>query len=343
MSREFLIPSEIEPTTQEELLLKLGHGAYESAILRIQADLVEGRSPSALSVARPEIAVGFAETFRRADLDLSASAVESYKAPYFANYADRAASGDPSAIEALPKFVTSLAQVAFYAELVLANQEALVEHRTDRPFLQYLGTFDPQHIGHRVAVQSGLMTAGEQSSALLHVMGQHPRKRNFLASYDERFVESERRFYESSLLDNERITQLDVPGGVGLAAQYPLQMELLTDFVGDSELRWLTGSDKLILDAAAVRDAPESSGGKKAITRFSDPQMHAYIVHRQSDNKAQLENDVDYVIDRFRTKITVVEEQPYDCAPASSSKVKQLRAEGRHAEADHMELYELQP
>lgn len=343
MSREFLISSEVEPTAQEDLLLKLGHGAYDVAIRHIQADLAEGRSPSALSVARPEIAAGFAEAFRRADLDLSTSATESYKAPYFANYADRAASSDPSAIEALPKFVTSLAQVAFYAELVLANKAALVEHHGDRPFLQYLGTFDPQHIGHRVAVQSGLVTAGEQSSALLHVMGQHPRKKNFLASYEERFVESERRFYESPLLDNGRVTQIDVPGGVGLAVQYPLQMELLADFVGDSELRWLTGSDKLILDAAVVRNTPESSGGKKAMTRFSDPKMHAYIVHRQSDNKAQLENDVDYVVDRFGTKITIVEEQPYDCAPASSSKVKELRAEGRHAEADHMELYELQP
>lgn len=342
MSREILRHDNTEPTPQEELMLKLGHGAFDAAILHIATELSKGRSPSVLSVARPDIAVGFAEAFRSSDINATAPVADDYKAAHFDNYADRAATGDLGAIEALPKFTTSLAQVAFYADLLLSNREALTERRTDRPFLQYLGTFDPQHIGHRIAVQSGLITAGEESSAILHVMAQHPRKKNFQSSYDQRFDESERRFYESSLLDNERITQVDIPGGVGLAAQYPLQMELLADFAGDDELRWLTGSDKLILDATAVRDASDSSVGRKAMSRFSDPKMHAYVVHRQSDDKNLLENDVDYVIDRFGTRITIVDEQPYDCAPASSSKVKQLRSDGRHAEADHMELYELQ-
>jgi len=341
MSRELLKIKDVQPTPQEELLIKLGHGAFDAAVLHIVADVNEGKSPSVLSVVRPDIAVGFAEAFIRSDIESDGRAAKNYKISYFDSYTDRAVAGNPSAIEALPKFATSLAQVALYADLVLANQERLIDRRTYRPFLQYLGTFDPQHIGHRIAVQSGLITAGEGSSALLHVMGRHPRKKNFQFSYNQRFDESERRFYESPLLDNERITQVDVPGGVGLAARYPLQMELLADIVGDDELRWLTGSDKLILDATAVRNASESDSGKKAITRFSDPNMHAYIVHRQSDDKATLENSVDYVVDRFGTKVTIVDEQPYDCAPASSSKVKQLRAEGRNVEADHMELYEL--
>lgn len=342
MSRELLRISGIEPTPQEELLLKLGEGAFDAAVWHIAADVSEGKSPSVLSIVRPDIAAGFADAFKHSGVKTTDCAVESYKISHFDSYANRAAEGDLSAIEALPKFATSLAQVAFYAELVLASKEALAEQRTHRPFLQYLGTFDPQHIGHRVAVQSGLLTAGEESSALLHVMGQHPRKKNFQSSYAQRFDESEKRFYESSLLDNDRITQIDVPGGVGLATQYPLQMELLADITGDDERRWLTGSDKLILDATAVRGREDSSTSRKAMTRFSDPKMHAYIVHRQSDDKTTLENDVDYVVDRFGTKMTIVDEQPYDCAPASSSKIKQLRAEGRNAEADHMELYELQ-
>jgi len=79
------------------------------------------------------------------------------------------------------------------------------------------------------------------------------------------------------------------------------------------------------------------------LMRFSEPRMHVYVIHRQSDDRTGLDAAADYISDRFGTAITVVDELPYDCAPASSTQVKQLRAQGRNAEADHMELYELLP
>jgi hypothetical protein len=330
---------DIEPTTQERLLMQLGQHAYEGALLYVVSQLEDGYSPSVLSIARPDVLTGFAEAWHTADLPKEVAREETYKARHFDVLAEAAAAGDPSAIEALPKFVTSLGQMALVAALILDNKEAIETWHSDRAYIQYLGTFDPQHIGHRIAVQSALTTEGDRASAILHVMGQHPRKKNFSASYDDRFKQSEERFYESRLLDNRRITQVDVPGGVGLAKAYPEQMELLASLSGDTEYRWLTGSDKLLLDADAVR---QDRSAAKAIARFSDPKMHAYIMHRQSDDKRALENDIDFITDQFGTKITLVDELPYDCAPASSSRVKELRMEGRNDEANHMELYELE-
>ena len=330
-----------EPTIQEKLLMQLDDHDYESAIPHVVADLEKGYSPSALSIARPDVLTGFAEAWQHevAGLPKESTPETTFKVRHFEDLVEIATTGNPAAIEALSKFVTSLGQMTLVATLVLDNKEAIKDWHADRRYIQYLGTFDPQHIGHRIAVQSSLETEGGLASAIIHVMGQHPRKKNFSASYEDRFKQSEERFYESGLSDNRRITQVDVPGGVGLAEEYPKQMELLASLSGDEEYRWLIGSDKLLLDANAVK---QGAPAEKAVTRFSDPKMHVYAVHRQSDDKQALENGMDFVVDRFGTKITLVEELPYDCAPASSSRVKQLRAEGRDDEANHMELYELE-
>ena len=331
----------VDPTRQETLLLKLGSGAFCAAVEHIAADLNNGHSPSVLSIARPDLLIGFAKTWRTFmnDFEATSSSKPTYKTAYFDSLLDQATSEGPAGIEALPKFVTSLGQLGIVAALVLDHQEAIRKQHEQRKYIQYLGTFDPQHIGHRIAIKSSLVAEGEDSSVIVHVMGQHPRKKRFSQSYYERYDNSEERLYKSSLLDNTRITQVDVPGGIGLAAQYPGQMQLIADISGDTEHRWLTGSDKLLLDATAVKTG---SAAQKAIDRFSDPKMHAYIVHRLSDDRQTLENNIDYISERFNTKITLVEELPYDCAPASSSRIKQLHNEGRHSEANHMELYELE-
>jgi hypothetical protein len=331
----------VEPTDQEKLFIQLDCHAYDDAMPHVISDLEKGRSPGALSVARPEVLVGFAKAWQRIATDLSKDRATkaTYKTRHFENLAEIAATGNPAAIEALSKFVTSLGEMALVTTLILDNRQAIEAWHLDRAYIQYLGTFDPQHIGHRIAVQSTLETEGNSASAILHVMGQHPRKTSLSASYEDRFKQSEERFYESNLLDNQRITQVDVPGGVGLAEEYPKQMELLALLSGDDEYRWLTGSDKVLLDVSAIK---EGYSAEKAITRFSDPKMHAYVVHRQSDDRQALENGIDFVTDHFGTKVTLVEEIPYDCAPASSSRIKQLRTEGRDDEANHMELYELE-
>lgn len=327
-----------KPTIQEESLILLERHAFDTAIPRILGELSCGNSPSALSVARPDILVGFAEAWKATDIQAESADEVTYKQEYFDQLSEVAASGDPSAIEALPKFVTSVGQLAIVSDLILDHKEQLEAWHAGRAYIQYLGTFDPQHIGHRIAVASALATEGESGSAILHTMGHHPRKKNFSASYEDRSNQAEQRFYESPLLDNRLITHVDVPGGVGLAESYPAQMALLASVSGDSEYRWLTGSDKLLLDVEAIK---KSHSAEKAARRFSDPNMHAYFVHRKSDKREEFENGIDYVIDKFGTKITIVEEEPYDCAPASSSLVKDLRRMGRHDEANHMEFYEL--
>lgn len=344
-SESRLLHSIPEPSKQEANLLALLEGQHDVVQDQVFADLSVGLSPSFLAIARPDLAVEFAKATEPllADIslpDTTEHQTSSYKRPFFDILAARAAEGDVRALTALPKFAMSVGQLATVCSLTISFEQSLTAQAGDRRFLQYLGTFDPQHIGHRIAVASALATDGPQSHGLVHVMADHPFKRTISRSYDDRYRESEERLYRSSLLDVMRVTQVDVPGALGFGTHGQTQMELLADVTGDERLRWLIGSDKLLLDAAKIR-AGESP--QKAIARLSNPRTHIYVVHRQSDSLHELTNAVDFMADQFGTDVTLVPELPYDCAPASSTRIKELRAAGEHAAADHMELYELQP
>lgn len=327
------------PTEQEASLLALLEGRHDVVEDAVLTGLSNGQSPSFLAVARPDLLVGFAKATDFSRVSLPVTPEATYKTPRFNSLVERAAEGDMAALVALPKFAVSVGQTAIALELAAGFDEQLVSRTGDRRFLQYLGTFDPQHVGHRIAVASALGVDGPEAHGLVHVMGDHPFKRNISQPYDRRYRQSEERLYRSSLLDPTRVTQVDVPGALGLGKDGQKQMALLADVTGDEQLRWLIGSDKFLLDTGKVRagDSPQ-----KAVARFTNPRTHMYVVHRQSDELAALANAVDFVTDQFGTDVTLVPEIPYDCAPASSTSIKELRAAGDHAAADHMELYELE-
>lgn len=332
------------PTSQEELLLAATEGAHEYVAVSVAQGFAEGRSPGFLSVLRPDLLFDFAQTWRNfasAEKGVNSSAEDKsiYKSALFEASVADVAEGDPAAISMLPKLSTSLGQLTLALETALEHRDSVHEWRASRRYLQYLGTFDPQHIGHRTTVRSVLEVAGDQFGALVHVMGEHPSKTNIHASYEARYDESEERLYRSSLIDNTRVTQLDVPGGTGLANHGLGQMELLADMSGDDCMRWVIGGDKFMLDSANIR---QKRSAAKAVLRFSDPRLRVYVVSHHPEELGQLKSDVDYIVDRFGTPVELVHPLPYDCAPASSTRIKQLRAAGRDREADHMEFYELQ-
>lgn len=328
-----------DTTPQELQAILIRDAVFDSAVTSIVDGVHQGNSPSMLSVLQPDLLEGFAQAWlQKSDEIEEVETAPSYKDELYDLHESAATEGDPAAILALPKFATTLGRLTLAMELVVTHKDAVAAWQGDRAYLQYLGTFDPQHVGHRIGVQSALITAGENSSVIAHVMDGHPRKSDFRSPYGVRYREAEQRFYASEFIDNTRLTQIDIPGGVGLANVGLEQMKLLADLCGDQELRWVIGSDKLLLDADAIRMGRAPS---KASLRFSDPRMHAYVIHRQFDDRTRLEGTVDYVTDSFGTAITLVDELPYDCAPASSTRVKELRALGRDVEADHMELYEL--
>jgi nicotinic acid mononucleotide adenylyltransferase len=225
--------------------------------------------------------------------------------------------------------------MAIMAKLVLQNRKEILDYPPHHT-LQYLGTFNPQHIGHRIAVQSALEVADDGSEIATHLMGTHPEKPN-LIPYDYRFSESERRFYCSSMTDNLRVTQIDLPGGTKLASTYPGQMGLLADLCGDDEVSWLVGSDKILLDAASIKK--DALG--KAAARLASKKTHAYVIFRKTTQEDSREFDaaLDFIDDRFGTKVTLVNELHYDCEPASSSRIRELRISDNHEAADNMEFY----
>ena len=65
--------------------------------------------------------------------------------------------GDPEAISTLPKFVTSLGELAIVSELTLDNLAAVQEWHARGLYLQNIGSFNPQHVGHVLVGEGGLL------------------------------------------------------------------------------------------------------------------------------------------------------------------------------------------
>jgi hypothetical protein len=270
---------------------------------------------------------------------VDAPQTDGYKADFFDRYVTAAEDGDPAAISTLPKFVTSVGQLATTLELTLDNQEAVTNWRSGREHIQFIGSFNPQHVGHRATIRSTLDVAGERSSGMAQVVENHPIKKDSLPPYRGRFTDGERKLYASTLLDPTRVTQLDVPLGLGLAKQGVAQIALLAEVTGDSKLRWLMGSDKFMTDTNNVRAGKALD---KAGVRFADERVHLYVARRDTHEQSELDAAIDYLGDRYGTTVTMVPESPEPIVlGAAGSKIRALRAEGQHSAADYMEYYDL--
>jgi hypothetical protein len=327
----------VEASPQEAVLLALEQEFFDPAVSSVLSGLQDGASPSFMSIIRPDLLFGLSEELLPAMADVSQEdPAESYKTELFRRAAIAAAEGDPAAISALPKFATSLGELLLATELTLDNREAIAAWRTGRPQVQYIGSFNPQHIGHRATMRSALLAAGEQASGIVQVVQNHPIKKDALPPYEGRYAAGEERLYSSRLIDPTRVTQVDVPLGVGLAKVGAAQIELLADVAGDEEMRWLVGSDKFMTDYENVRDGKALD---KAGARFEHPRTRLYVARRAIHDPAELEQGINYIVDRYRTKITMVEESPEDVVlGASASLIRSLRASGNNAEADRLEF-----
>lgn len=334
------MPERIHPSPQEENLIRLQERDYDTVAEQLASDLQEkGRSPSLLAIARPDLAIDLAETWYRQNPDTATTAsADSLKSELYHDTYERAVNGDPEAIGILFKTATSLGQVSAAACVLLDNKDTVAELRTNRKYVQYIGSFNPQHIGHRTTVQSTLATAGEASEVVMQIVDRHPIKQD-LPPYGPRFSSAEEKLIASTIIENERVTVLDVPAGNGLARDGAAQIELIADTVGDEEMRWLVGSDKFMSDVNSMRSGKLTS---RAATRFRNPRTHLYVARRVDHSQEELSGAVDYITDAFGTSITEVPEAPSTAVlDAAASKIRAMRHEGHHQEADAMESSDL--
>lgn len=331
---------------EEDMLVAFHHGAYDLVHDDLQARLAAGKSPNVLAVVRPELLFGLAEHMLAGangeaaeTVALPAIDADNGRWTQFAAHLRAAEAGDPAAISTLPKFVTTPDQLAYALQLALEHREAVADWRSERPCVQLIGSFNPQHIGHRATMRAALTAAGERASVTAQLVADHPVKKDSLPPYDGRYRGAEYFTYRSTQVDPTRVTILDVPVGPELAKNGAAQIELLADVTGDPEMRWLMGSDKFMSD---VRTAREGQLEKRAITRFREPRMHLYVGRRATHPLAELQAGIDFVQERFGTSITLVEE-PADEAvlAAAASHIRALREEGRHREADAMQLADI--
>jgi hypothetical protein len=327
------------PSPEEQHLIAIRDGAYVAAGAAVLEDVARGESPRIMSVVAPQHFWGLA-----GEMWLAAAAapkptkpVDGYKATLFNELLQDAEAGDPAAISALPKFASCLGQVATAIGLAYDNRTAFDAWRTDRPYVQFIGSFNPQHVGHRAAIARTLDVAGPRASSIVQVVADHPIKKDSLPPYKERFAAGEEKLYASMAIDPTRVTQLDVPLSLGLAKVGAEQIKLLAAVTGDPQPRWMVGSDKFMTDAKNVRAGKQLD---KAGIRFSD--VHLYVLRRASEQQGEIDEAADYVREAYGAQVTVVPEvdDPF-LIGASATKVRALRAEGNHTAADAMEYGDL--
>lgn len=327
------------PSSEEAQLINLRDGHFTVAAETILHGLRSGEPARILSVANPDILRDTCEVIypKLSEVDTSMIAAADYRSELFDAYLPPASEGDPAAASALPKFATTTGQLAVAIEVMLDNWDRLAEWRTDRAYIQTIGSYNPQHLGHRDAIARTLEVAGSRASATMQIVANHPIKVDSLPPYATRFEPGERRIYSSELIDPTRVTLLDVPLSLGLAKVGYAQIELLANVMGDSEMRWLVGSDKFMTDARNVRDGKSID---KAGARFSG--VHLYVARRATESTVEIDDAIDYLETSYGTKVTIVPESSNSLVLATSaSKIRELRAAGRHGEADEMEFSDL--
>lgn len=326
-------------TAEEATLLSLCNQDYTAVANTLVNDLQAGQPPALLSIAGPDLLYGLASaTYNVISAQPETRLKErTHLANTFRRYQPAAEAGDPAAISALPKFATSIGHLVTSLELTLDMADKIREWRTNRPYLQFIGSFNPQHIGHRFSISRTLNALGEHASGTVQVVANHPIKKDSLPPYSQRFRQGQERIYDSSLLDPTRVTLLDVPLGLGLAKQGDAQIALIAAVTGDSRKRWLVGSDKFMTDVKNVRDGKALD---KAGVRFSNVQL--FVARRSTEGILEVEEGAEYVREEFGAEIIILPEITDELIlQASASNIRKLRAKGHHIQADRIEHSDL--
>jgi len=325
----------ISPSREEDTLIAMRSGAYALAAADILGDLEESVSPSILAVAQPNMLFGTAEALWPGLEEIPLQPAEGYKTALFDTYLPSAAEGDPAAISLLYKTATTVGQLTTAVTMTLDNRDSIAEWRTGRPYVQFVGAFNPMHIGHRASITNTLQMAGETSSAVVQTAN-HAGEGNLLPHYVDRLRSAERTLYTSTTLDPARVTMLDLPVNFGLSKVGTEQIRLIADVVGDA-MRWQVGSDKFMTDVANVKAGKALD---KAGRRFED--VHLYVSRRETEDADALNAGIDYVRDRFGATVTLVPESDNPLVVgASASKIRSLRNGGWHDAANELEFSDI--
>lgn len=337
------------PSLQEETLLALQRADYSAAANRLLIDMNQGYTPNILSMVCSDLLFAFAEHIHRDGTnmtDLTApqpdtpalNVIRTRQAGYDEMLA-RTENGDGIAIVSLAKYAQTTAQLRESMGRVLDSREIVAESIGDRKTIQLLGSFNPQHIGHRTTMMSALRAEPGNTQLVAQVVDKHPIKGDSLPPYRGRYFAGEEKLVRSTIIDPTRVTQVHVPAGVGYAMHGSSQIELLTDVSGDDQMRWLVGSDKFMSD---VKSARLGKSETRANARFLHPRMHLYVARRAIHDQVEIEEAVDYIHDTLGTAITVVEEPAEaNIIGSSASLIRQLRQDGKHQEADQLESSDL--
>ncbi|HEU4914254.1 MAG TPA: hypothetical protein VFT16_02500 [Candidatus Saccharimonadales bacterium] len=327
------------PSYEESVLMALDEAEYDPAAQWAVDSLAAGKSPGILSIVRADLIGGLAFHLHEALHTHEPGEANPHhpKTRVYNRLITAAEAGDPEAISTLPKVATTAGQLATTVELTLDNLDDVREWRQGHRYVQFIGSFNPQHVGHRSTIRDTLTAAGEGVNGLVQVVQNHPIKKDSLPPYIGRFRQGEQKLYSSTLLNPSEVTMLDVPLGLGLAKRGAEQIRLIASVTGDEKMRWLVGSDKFMTDVNNVRAGEQLD---KAGARFSG--VHLYVARRDTQTTEEITEGADYVRGRFGADVTIVPETTDPLIiQAAASKIRAMRAEGRHAEADEMEYSDL--
>jgi hypothetical protein len=225
----------------------------------------------------------------------------------------------------LAKGVTGLKSFRTFCHFILQYENDLLGSNQNE-LLQYLGAFDPMHDGHIIAMKTALENSFcSNPYVAASLMMLHERKPYLSKTYQLRLRFAVKYIFSSNLINPDRISLLDFPGGIGLSSNPRIQQQIIAKLSGNSKIRWVIGGDKFRHDYRMAINDKETGIHSKHIDRFNDPNMEIYIVQRAGENNDDLPAMIKRCSVAFFASFKLMDRIPYKSKVNSSSEIRSLR------------------
>lgn len=187
---------------------------------------------------------------------------------------------------------------------------------------QFLGSYDPYHLGHRMMVQQTLQTLNNECNhACVSLMKSNNNKPSIKSNYEYRYTEAYYKFHSSILIDSFFATLINLPSGHGMSTNTLFHAHLIAYVAGSNKVNIVIGSDKFMSDFNKSEKL-RKNGSAAGLQKFCFAYFVFYIIIRKEDFAVDIEKNVQMANENYLAKFVVIGRQCYSGEPISSSKIK---------------------
>jgi hypothetical protein len=210
------------------------------------------------------------------------------------------------------------------------------------PLFQSLGSHNPYHVGHRVMIRTLCNDVGTGLGWIsVSTMGRNRLKNLDLGSYAARHAAVINGLATAPSTRRSPVSAVDIPTGVGACHDTLWQSHLLATLAGDEKIRVVMGSDKFAADMAQLAAPTVDQAALARLRRkYDDPARSFLVVVRAEDDPDAIRALAARHQAGLAGSIRVLPKVHYWPAPASSTRIRQLRQSARPADSRLAERFE---